>query len=148
MKTGNDILPELETDNFYVSHVGISFILKNELFKSGFKFVPSSTEDFEYLDLLRKNGKVIMISPYVKYFVNGPPIDNNNCETVYGKRIFVNYKEDFTAERRSQLTHDRFLESNTAYYSIGLIVGGIVMAVVYSVFWPFKKRRFQKKLSR
>ena len=55
-----DILPPLNTDNFYQDNVGISFALKTKIFKKCLKFSPSSIEDFNYLDVLRKNNYVII----------------------------------------------------------------------------------------
>ena len=55
------ILPPIDTDNFYKNEVGISFVIKKSIFDAGFEFVPSSIEDYTYLDLLRANDYKIMI---------------------------------------------------------------------------------------
>jgi hypothetical protein len=68
------ILPKLETDNFYVNEVGISFAMKTSIFASGLRFTPSPIEDYEYLNKMREENYIIMISPHIKYFVNGPEI--------------------------------------------------------------------------
>ena len=39
----NLILPPLETDNFYLAQVGISFALKTSIFNENIKFIPSSS---------------------------------------------------------------------------------------------------------
>ena len=88
-----DILPPLNTDNFYQDNVGISFALKTKIFKKGLKFSPSSIEDFNYLDVLRKNNYVIMISPYIRYFVNSNGAQDINKfvnNNVTGNRVLLN----------------------------------------------------------
>jgi glycosyltransferase involved in cell wall biosynthesis len=82
------ILPELETDNFYLNHVGISFVMKKKIFDNKLIFVPSSSEDYEYLNLMRNNNYKIIISPYIKYFVRGEDINNNNLK---GNRVKINF---------------------------------------------------------
>jgi len=88
-----DVLPPLNTDNFYQDNVGISFALKTKIFKKGLKFSPSSIEDFNYLDVLRKNNYVIMISPYIRYFVNSNGAQDINKfvnNNVTGNRVLLN----------------------------------------------------------
>jgi glycosyltransferase involved in cell wall biosynthesis len=86
------ILPQLETDNFYQNEVGISFALRTEIFKKGHSFVPSAVEDYNYLNDLRDNKYCIMISPHVKYFVNG----NVDVDVVSqkGNRVIINSKKE------------------------------------------------------
>jgi len=67
----NIVLPKLETDNFYQNEVGISFVIKTEIFNNGLKFIPSCIEDFNYLQNLKENKYIIMISPYTRYIVRG-----------------------------------------------------------------------------
>ena len=69
MKLNDRYVPDLNTNNFYICDVGISFIIKKQIFLDGIKFSPSGAEDFYYLDNIRRNNYIIMISPYVKYFV-------------------------------------------------------------------------------
>jgi glycosyltransferase involved in cell wall biosynthesis len=93
MKSNNKIMPSLETANFYKNYVGISFALKTEIFKKGNQFIPSSAEDFIYLKMLRNKNYNIMISPYIRYFVNPLDIDdyteyNNNI--IIGNRVILN----------------------------------------------------------
>jgi glycosyltransferase involved in cell wall biosynthesis len=87
MNDKNKILPELETDNFYLNHVGISFAMKKKIFDNNLIFVPSSGEDFEYLNLIRNNNYKIIISPYIKYFVRSEDMNNN----VIGNRVKINF---------------------------------------------------------
>lgn len=81
------ILPKLNTHKLIRDQVGISFVIRTNIFKSGFKFIPSPREDFEYLDTLRNNGYKLMISPYVRYFVDGG-VDTDAHDKV-GNRVFV-----------------------------------------------------------
>lgn len=80
------ILPKLQAKNFIKSQVGISFVIKSDLFKAGYKFMPGKCEDYTYLNKLRRNGFRIMISPYVTYFVRG---DVENKNITRGNRVFV-----------------------------------------------------------
>jgi glycosyltransferase involved in cell wall biosynthesis len=89
MNDNGRIIPKLKTDNFYLCDVGISFIFKKEIYDEGCKFTPDGAEDFLYLDKIRKLGKRIMISPYVKYYVRKSDFivnENNNI----GNRVFIN----------------------------------------------------------
>ncbi len=89
MQDKDKIFPELETDNFYLNHVGISFAMKKKIFDNNLVFVPSSGEDFEYLNLMRNNNYKIIISPYIKYFVRSENINNENH--VKGNRVKINF---------------------------------------------------------
>jgi glycosyltransferase involved in cell wall biosynthesis len=86
MNDNGRIIPKLKTDNFYLCDVGISFILKKEIYDEGCKFIPDGAEDFLYLDKIRRLGKRMMISPYVKYYVKKSDDENNNI----GNRVFIN----------------------------------------------------------
>lgn len=95
-----DVLPQLNTDNFYESSVGISFALKTEIFKKGIQFTPSHIEDFNYLDLLRQNKYCIMISPYILYFVDsdGSQVFNKFItDNVTGNRVILNSPNSFSS---------------------------------------------------
>lgn len=88
-----NVIPFLETtDTFHANEVGISFALKTEIFKSGLKFESSSGEDFMYLTTMKDNGKCIMISPHIKYFVHGKTDENKI--NILGTRVFNNKKEE------------------------------------------------------
>ena len=93
MKDKDNIFPELDTDNFYINHVGISFIINKEIFNNNLEFIPSSSEDFDYLDRIRTNKYKIIISPSIKYFVrnNDNSIDINEYKNIQGNRIKINY---------------------------------------------------------
>jgi hypothetical protein len=87
MKIENRIVPKLNTDNFYICDVGISFIIKKEIYDNGIKFIPDGAEDYLYLDNIRKNGYKIMISPHIKYFVRQ---NSYQYEKVIGNRVYIN----------------------------------------------------------
>jgi len=87
-----NVIPFPESDNFHANEVGISFVLKTEIFKSGLEFDPSSGEDFMYLTKIRDNKHCMMISPYVKYFVHGKT-DPQKINIV-GTRGIINKKEE------------------------------------------------------
>ena len=93
MKDKENIFPELETDNFYLNHVGISFIINKKIIDNNLEFIPSSSEDFDYLDRIRSNKYKIIISPHIKYFVrsNGEVGDIDKYKNIKGKRILINY---------------------------------------------------------
>jgi glycosyltransferase involved in cell wall biosynthesis len=88
MKLGERIVPKEETDNFYLCDVGISFIIKKQIFNDGLEFIPDGAEDFLYLDSIRRNGYKMMISPYVKYFVKSSSQENERDHEC--KRVFIN----------------------------------------------------------
>jgi glycosyltransferase involved in cell wall biosynthesis len=93
MTDKENIFPELETDNFYLNHVGISFIINKKIIDNNLEFIPSSSEDFDYLDRIRSNKYKIIISPHIKYFVrsNGEFGDIDKYKNIKGKRILINY---------------------------------------------------------
>ena len=91
MNLDGRIIPKLKTDNFYVCDVGISFIIKKEIFDNGIKFIPDGAEDFMYLDNIRKAGYKMMISPYIKYFVKNSDDIRDNI----GNRVFINMNNSF-----------------------------------------------------
>ena len=86
------IIPKLETDNFYLCDVGISFIIKREICDNNILFEPDSVEDFLFLDKIRENNYEMMISPYVKYFVKNKVL--NKSENMIGNRVFINMEND------------------------------------------------------
>ena len=94
MNNSNLILPQLKTDDIHINYVGISFIMKANIFANGLKFIPSATEDFNYLDNMKKNNYKLMISPYITYFVGNT---NNGLynDKVIGERVLINNKETF-----------------------------------------------------
>jgi len=92
MNDNDRIIPKLDTNNFYLCDVGISFIMKKEIYDNRLIFIPDGAEDFLFLDIIRKNGYKIMISPYTKYYVRTNNINNN---LILGTRIFINFNIDF-----------------------------------------------------
>jgi hypothetical protein len=88
MHFDNNILPDLDTNDFYKGKVGISFAIKKKIVDSDFIFSPSEYEDYNYLSLLKSNNYTIMISPYVVYFVRDYDV---KCELI-GNRLFLNEK--------------------------------------------------------
>ena len=84
------VIPRLDTDNFYINDVGISFIAKKEIFNSGMKFVPDGAEDFLLLNQIRKKNYKMIISPYVMYYVENSVHDSS----IIGNRIFINYNNN------------------------------------------------------
>ncbi len=81
----NHIVPLLNTDNFYVYFVGISFAVKKSIFDKGIVFIPSYKEDFDYLDKLRTKGYKMCISPYTTYFVRRTIVP-----LPLGNRLYIN----------------------------------------------------------
>ena len=78
------ILPLFSTETFYHNFVGISFAVKKKIFDEGHLFLPSTAEDFYYLDEARNKKYNIMISPYVTYFVRN--YNKNRCPNL-GNRV-------------------------------------------------------------
>jgi glycosyltransferase involved in cell wall biosynthesis len=89
MNDNGRIIPKLETDNFYLCDVGISFIFKKKIYDEGYKFTPDGAEDFLYLDKIRGSGKRMMISPYVKYYVRTSDFLDDESNNI-GNRVFIN----------------------------------------------------------
>ena len=86
MMINNRIVPKLETNNFYLNDVGISFIMRLSIYNSGTIFTADGAEDFLYLDKIRKAGYIIIISPYITYFVRNEPFYTN----IIGNRSIIN----------------------------------------------------------
>jgi hypothetical protein len=86
-KENSRFIPRLDVDNFYICDVGISFIIKKEIYDNNFLFKLSNCEDFEYLNELRSNNYKIMISPYTKYFVRKQNV--KTLDTI-GSRVLIN----------------------------------------------------------
>jgi glycosyltransferase involved in cell wall biosynthesis len=86
MMINDRIIPKLETNNFYLNDVGISFIMKRSIYSSGTIFIADGAEDFLYLDKIRKLGYKIIISQYIKYFVRNEPFFTD----IIGNRVIIN----------------------------------------------------------
>lgn len=91
MKMNDRIIPKLNTNNFYLCDVGISFIINSKIYESGIKFIPDSAEDFLYLDMIRKNGYKLIISPHIKYYVKESLKELNklNKNNILGNRVVI-----------------------------------------------------------
>jgi glycosyltransferase involved in cell wall biosynthesis len=87
MTMDDRVCPSIDSTNFFIKNVGISFAVKTELV-SKFIFIPSIEEDFEFLDKVRLKNYKIVLSPYITYTVNKYNSINN---PLMGKRGFVNY---------------------------------------------------------
>lgn len=86
MEQGNNVFPQLQTDMFYHCYVGISFAVRKDIFDEGHLFVPSSTEDFNFLNEAKNKNYKIMISPHITYFVrNYESIERKEL----GNRVFL-----------------------------------------------------------
>ena len=85
------VIPSLDTDNFYINDVGISFVVKKEIFDNGMKFIPDGAEDFLLLNQIRKKNYKMIISPYVMYYVENSVHDSS----IIGNRVFINYNNNF-----------------------------------------------------
>ena len=90
MKLNDRYVPDLNINNFYICDVGISFIMRTEIFLDGIKFSPSGAEDFYYLDSIRRNNYIMMIVPYVKYFVRENSTKHLTVDVPMGNRIIIN----------------------------------------------------------
>eukprot|EP01132_Coremiostelium_polycephalum_P001026 gene1026-1301_t len=63
------IMPALQDTDFKHCQVGISFCIRAALFHAGVKFRPGHLEDFDLLHDLRIQGRKMVISPYITYWV-------------------------------------------------------------------------------
>ena len=86
MQMEDRIVPKLSSTNFKICDVGISFVMKREIFRKGLSFIANGAEDFLYLNSIRKAEYRIIISPYVRYFVR------KDCEynREFGRRGLIN----------------------------------------------------------
>ena len=89
MKMENRIIPNLDCTNFHICDVGISFIINKNIYDNNLKFIPDGAEDYLYLDLIRKNGYKMVISPYTKYYVRANDYENIS-HLPLGRRIYIN----------------------------------------------------------
>lgn len=87
MTLDDRVCPSIDSTNFFIKDVGISFAVKTELV-SKFIFIPSIEEDFEFLDKVRLKKYKIVLSPYITYTVN--QFNTINIQLM-GKRGFINY---------------------------------------------------------
>ena len=66
------IFPSLESRKIIPCDVGISFIVKNDIFKT-IKFQNSHCEDYDFINNVKNNNHLIMISNKIKYFIKSKP---------------------------------------------------------------------------
>jgi glycosyltransferase involved in cell wall biosynthesis len=69
VNTNGQILPPPGAHQFMLHQVGISFAMKASLFRHGFRFIPSSGEDFMLLDAFRRAKRKIYMLPNIVYHV-------------------------------------------------------------------------------
>lgn len=84
------IIPGIRCNEIEMGDVGISFIVKKSLFKSGIRFYSSGVEDFLLLNQIRKLGYKIFVSSHIYYYVNNSIQDSS----VKGNEIFINYNNE------------------------------------------------------
>ena len=85
------IFPSLESKDIIPCDVGISFIVKKTVFDC-VSFKNSHCEDYDFLNLVKKNNYLILISNTIKYFVKSFESDYINEQLEYGDlyKIFIN----------------------------------------------------------
>ena len=82
------VLPKPEHVSLVRYWVGISFLAKRSVFNDGNWFISSHDEDFNLLERIQTQGYKLVMSPYIKYFV-----DNHGRaerDGVVGRRIIIN----------------------------------------------------------
>ena len=128
----NLILPPLETDNFYLAQVGISFALKTSIFNENIKFIPSSSEDFNLLNKIRENSYKIMISPHITYIVRNNNNNNKNLNNIIGNRLFINNKENFISYNVES--------NNNIIYNILIVLFFLILTIIFIKYIMCKKK--------
>ena len=85
------IFPSLLSKDLIPCDVGISFIVKKEIFEK-IKFENSHCEDYDFLNLVKKNKYLILISNNIKYFVKSKLIDYKNQQLEFNEeyKVFIN----------------------------------------------------------
>ena len=87
MLMGNRIIPNENENNLKICDVGISFILKKNIFKN-VKLENSPTEDYDFLKKIEKNNYKIIISNYVSYYVRQKNLSTIKLDIT--KKKFIN----------------------------------------------------------
>lgn len=82
------VLPKTSTVDLTRYECGISFAVKRKIFTDGLWFIPSHEEDYNLLCRIKEKGYKIVMSPYVKYYINELSPVNNDPEK--GRRILIN----------------------------------------------------------
>ena len=90
------IFPSLESKDIIPCDIGISFIAKKTIFDS-IQFKNSHCEDYDFLNLVKNNKHLILISNTIKYFVKSFENDYLNEQLEYGDyyKIFINATNPF-----------------------------------------------------
>ena len=91
------VVPNPSSVTLELYQVGISFLVKRKIFKEGIIFVPSHIEDFNLIDRIRAEGYKIVMSPYVKYFVDN--YNHTEIDSIKGRRIIINPEDKLTNKR-------------------------------------------------
>lgn len=77
MLDGDKIIPSLDCNKIIKNNIGISFVIRSTLIQKGFLFKQSHIEDYLFLKELYDANKVIILSPYITYYVRETkPTDN------------------------------------------------------------------------
>ena len=90
MYSKNRIIPNKYTNKIKITDVGISFIINKKIYKK-ITFIPSNSEDFDYLKNIKKYNYNILLSNFVSYFVRSEPIQNINkliCNAKFNPSFF------------------------------------------------------------
>lgn len=70
-------LPLPESRTIRHSEVGISYAMKRTLYGEGYRFpLLGTSEDFALLNTILQNGKKMVLSPYIAYFIRQQPYPN------------------------------------------------------------------------
>jgi glycosyltransferase involved in cell wall biosynthesis len=77
MLDNDKIIPSFDCNKIIKNNIGISFIINASLLKEGFLFKQSHIEDYLFLKELYDANKVIVLSPYITYYVRGTNPTNN-----------------------------------------------------------------------
>ena len=90
------ILPSLLSKDVIPCDIGISFIVKRTIFDS-IQFKNSHCEDYDFLNLVKKNKNLILISNTIKYFVKSNEEEYLEEQLEYGDcyKIFINGTNPF-----------------------------------------------------
>jgi hypothetical protein len=92
MYSDNNVIPKINSPNFYEGNVGISFCYNSELLKKGFYFTPSGCEDYVLLNKIRSYRLKIVMSSKIGYLVR--PQSNINTEYMKSLKQIENSMSD------------------------------------------------------
>ena len=82
------ILPKTSSVDLVRYECGISFATKRKIFTDGLWFESSYEEDYNILCKIKDKGYKMVMSPYVKYYVDG--LVANDIDPEKGRRILIN----------------------------------------------------------